>query len=88
MDRKPFLGRARVLAQRPFDRPRNPDQLQPARHPTLKSSNSALMRFAVGILRNWGRAYREARERWRIDKTVAFPLGTWWVVRIAGAALA
>jgi len=87
--RKAFLGRARVLTQHPFDRPRNPDVLLPARHPTLKTAGDGrLMRFAIGLLREWRRAYREARERWRTDKTVAFPLGTWWVVQRAGAALA
>jgi hypothetical protein len=40
------------------------------------------------VLRQWRRAYREARERWRFDKTVLFPLGTWWVVQRDGAALA
>jgi hypothetical protein len=87
--RKPFLGRSRVLAQRPFDRPRNPDALEPKRNPTLKTGGDGpLMRFAIGVLRAWRRAYREARERWRFDKSVGFPLGTWWVVQRAGAALA
>jgi putative transposase len=87
--RKPFLGRARVLTQRPFDRPRNPDELVPTRNPTLKTSGDGpLMRFAITALRAWRRAYREARARWCLDKTVGFPLGTWWVVKRAGAALA
>lgn len=85
---KSFLGRRRVLAQRPFDRPSNPDELGPTRNPTLKTGGDrSLLRWAIRQLREWRRAYREARERWTFDKTVVFPLGTWWVVQRAGAAL-
>ena len=84
---KPFLGRRRVLAQGPFDRPRNADELAPTRNPTLKTGrDGALMRFASAQLRAWRRAYRDARERWIVDKGTLFPLGTWWVVQRAGAA--
>jgi hypothetical protein len=85
---KPVVGRARVLAQRPFDRPGNPDVLVPKRSPALKTGgDGGLMRFAIRVLQEWRRAYREARNRWRFDKTVTFPLGTWWVVQRAGAAV-
>ena len=84
---KPFLGRRRVLAQRPFDRPRNADVLPPKRNPTLKTGrDGSLMQSASGQLRAWRRAYRDARERWTLDKTAVFPRGTWWVVQRAGAA--
>jgi hypothetical protein len=86
---KPFLGRARVLAQRPFDRPRNADSPAPARNPMLKTAGDApLMQFTIAVLREWRRAYAEARERWRTDKDATFPLGTWWVIQRAGAATA
>ncbi len=87
--RLPFLGRERVLRQRPFDRPRNRDELMPHRNPTVATAGDGpLMRFVLGMLRDWRSAYREARERWRLDKAAGFPLGTWWVVQRAGAALA
>jgi hypothetical protein len=85
--RAPFLGRARILAQRPFDRPRNEARTTPARIPTLKAVGDGLMHSVIAVLRDWRRAYRDARERWRLDKTTAFPLGTWWVVQRAGAAM-
>lgn len=34
------------------------------------------------------RFYLKPGPRWRLDKTATFPLGTWWVVQRAGAALA
>lgn len=85
----PFLGRERVLEQHPFDRPRNPDTLEPSRHPVVATAGDGpLMKFVIGVLRDWRRAYAEARARWRVDKTALFPHGTWWVVQRAGAALA
>jgi hypothetical protein len=87
--RKPFLGRARVLSQHPFDRPRNPEQLAPTRNPVIKTGgDGGLMRFAIAALRAWRSAYYEALERWRVDKSVCFPFGTWWVVQRAGAGIA
>jgi putative transposase len=83
------LGKQRILVQDPFDRPRNPDELAPSRHPTIATGGDGpLMRAVIFMLREWRRAYREALARWRVDKSAGFPLGTWWVVQRAGAALA
>ena len=86
--RLPFLGSARVLAQRPFDRPRNRDQLRPSRHPTIATGGDGpLMRQLIAALRGWRRAYHEALASWRLDKSTVFPFGTWWLVQRANAAL-
>ncbi len=83
------LGKQRILQQGPFDRPRNLDTLPPKRNPAIATGGDAkLMAFVIRVLREWRAAYREARERWRKDKSAAFPLGTWWVVQRAGAELA
>jgi len=83
----PFLGAAKVLAQKPFDRPRNRDVLRPTRHPTLATGgDGALMRGLIAGLRAWRRAYYDALGRWRIDKSTVFPFGTWWLVQRANAA--
>jgi putative transposase len=83
------LGRQRILAQDPFDRPRKPDEMVPSRKPSLATAgDGTLMRAVILELRAWRCAYREALARWRLDKTATFPLGTWWVVQRAGAALA
>jgi putative transposase len=83
------LGIHKIMRQRPFDRPRNGDILLPSRHPTIATGGDAkLMAFVIGVLREWRAAYRAARERWRVDKDAALPLGTWWVVQRAGAVLA
>jgi putative transposase len=87
--KKGVLGKERVLQQHPFDRPGNADELLPSRNPAVATGGDAgLMRSVIHALREWRRAYREALERWRGDKTASFPFGTWWVVQRAGAAIA
>ncbi len=82
------LGKERILQQSPFDRPRNVDTLVPKRNPEIATGGDAkLMASVIRVLREWRAAYREARERWCEDKSAGFPLGTWWVVQRAGAAL-
>jgi putative transposase len=83
------LGKQRILQQRPFDRPRNADKLVPGSHPTLATGgDGVLLKSLIGILRAWRQAYVDARELWRLNKATLFPLGTWWVVKRAGAAVA
>jgi putative transposase len=83
------LGKQRILQQSPFDRPRNPDETVPGVHPTVATAGDGkLMKSLVGMLRAWRQAYVDARELWRVNKATLFPLGTWWVVKRAGAAVA
>jgi hypothetical protein len=47
-----------------------------------------LLKMLIAELQAWRRAYIEARERWRVDKSATFPRGTWWKVVYDGAAIA
>jgi putative transposase len=73
-----YLGSARVRRTLVTDQPRNKKE-RFGRSPAF----SALTQNA------WRLAYREAYRVWRGGhRRVAFPAGTWWVVRCAGAAAA
>ncbi len=84
------LGKERIRQQKPFDRPRNPDEMVPSsRNPTLATGgDGVLMKALVAGVREWRRAYCTARDLWLTCKDTLFPVGTWWVVQRAGASVA
>jgi putative transposase len=88
-ERRAVLGRQRVLQNKVTDRPWTTESVRPARNPVLAAAGEpGLMAILVTQLRAWRRAYIEARDRWRTDKTAVFPPGTWWKVVHDGAAMA
>jgi len=59
------------------------------RNPTFSALSGQMWRRAVKRLREFRAAYRRAYEAWRTgEPDVAFPAGTWWVVRCANAMVA
>jgi hypothetical protein len=57
------------------------------RNPTFSALTRAAWLAAVKRLRAFRLAYRVAYQAWRSgDRSVEFLMGTWWVVRHAGAS--
>ncbi len=83
-----YLGRARVLKTNVTDKPRT-SKKRFGHSPTFSALTHNAWRVATQRLRAFRLAYREAYRAWRRgDRRVAFPAGTWWVVRCAGATAA
>jgi hypothetical protein len=88
-ERRPVMGRQRVLDQKPTSAPKTKPSEGDEINPVLATGGDALlMVLLIEELQAWRRAYIEARERWRVDKTATFPPGTWWKVVHDGAAIA
>jgi len=48
----------------------------------------AVLQKGIAALREFRKAYREAMKRWlEGERDVAFPYGTWWMVKVHGAAV-
>jgi putative transposase len=80
-----FLGATRVLAQRPYDRPR---QREPMRkmNPRVAAQDRRLRTHLLHGLKLFLAAYREALRQWREDRERAvFPVGT-YLMRVAHGA--
>ena len=83
-----FLGRSRVQKTLVTDRPQTRSR-RFGLNPTFSALTRAAWLAAAQQLRAFRLAYREAYRAWRSGvRDVAFPAGTWWVVRCAGAATA
>jgi putative transposase len=83
-----YLGRARVCRTLVTGQPRNKKE-RFGRSPMFSALTRTAWRRAIQRLRAFRLAYREAYRVWRGGhRRVAFPAGTWWVVRCAGAAAA
>jgi len=83
-----YLGRARVRKTVVTDQP-STKKPRFGRNPMFSALTRAAWRAAARKLRAFRLAYREAYRAWRGGaRDVAFPAGTWWVVRCAGAAAA
>jgi hypothetical protein len=83
-----FLGPTRVRKTVVTDQP-STKKPRFGSNPTFSALTRAAWRAAVQKLRAFRLAYREAYRAWRNGaRDVAFPAGTWWVVRCAGAAAA
>ena len=82
------MGVDTVRATDPFDAPTTAE-LERARTPTFAAMSRQAHRESVRALRNWRRAYREALDAWRRGvRDTEYPVGTWWMVRFAGAKVA
>jgi len=81
-----FLGPNRVRKTKVTDQPET-KKSRFGRNPTFSALTRPAWLAAVRALRAFRKAYRVAYEAWRSgERDVEFPLGTWWVVRCAGAA--
>jgi len=81
------LGAQRVKDQSHKKRPKTKDRRGKLNPMIATGGDGPLMKQAIKALRMWRRAYREALERWRVDKTTEFPEGSYWVVVHHGAAV-
>jgi len=83
-----FLGANRVRKTKITDQPAT-QKSRFGRNPIFSALTRPAWLAAVKALRAFRKAYRVAYEAWRSgERDVEFPLGTWWVVRCAGAAAA
>lgn len=83
-----FLGHTRLLKTVVTSRP-GTKKPRFGHSPTFSALTREAWRAAVQALRAFRLAYREAYKAWRSGSPdVAFPAGTWWVVRCAGATAA
>jgi REP element-mobilizing transposase RayT len=83
-----FVGRTRVRKTAVTDQPTT-KKPRFGHNPTFSALTRGAWRAAMKKLRAFRLAYREAYRAWRSGaRDVAFPAGTWWVVRCAGAAAA
>jgi REP element-mobilizing transposase RayT len=81
-----FLGGNRVRKTAVTDRPTT-KKPRFGLNPIFSALTRSAWLAAVKALRAFRKAYRVAYEAWRSgERDVEFPLGTWWVVRCAGAA--
>lgn len=81
-----FLGGNRVRKTKVTDQPAT-KKPRFGLNPTFSALTRPAWLAAVRALRAFRKAYRVAYEAWRGgERDVEFPLGTWWVVRCAGAA--
>ena len=80
-----YLGETQVRKTRVSDRPKTKKQ-RFGRNPTFSAQTRKAWLDAMKRLRAFRRAYRAAYAAWCSgDRDTEFPLGTWWVVRHAGA---
>jgi putative transposase len=83
-----FVGRTRVRKTVVTDQPTT-KKAPFGRNPTFAALTREAWRAAMKKLRAFRLAYREAYQAWRSGaREIAFPAGTWWVVRCAGATAA
>ena len=78
-----ILGRARVLRQRPTDRPASHE---PRRQlsPRVASLNKWAHIEALRRNKTFVAAYQHARTLWQAGLDAIFPIGTYWLRRFAG----
>ena len=83
-----YLGRVRVRKTQVTQRPRT-KKPRFGHNPTFSALTREAWLAAAKQLRAFRLAYRTAYQAWRNgDRNVEFPMGTWWVVRYAGATAA
>jgi putative transposase len=83
----PLLGRRAVLQQSWRDRPSSEEPRRTIR-PTLAARSSWSRIEALLRNRDFIRSYRDAWRRWSEGLPAIFPLGTYWLSRFAGVAVA
>ena len=83
---RPIMGKKAILAQDPFEYPAG---LEPRRNlnPRIAAKDKWRRIEAIGRLKEFLAAYREAWEEFKQgNRDVLFPVGSYWVVKHAGAA--
>lgn len=78
------IGRKAILSQSHTDRPTTV-RLRSAFKPQIAARDPQQREQALNELRQFRCAYECSRRLWLRDKSHAFPIGTWWVARFAGA---
>jgi putative transposase len=81
------VGRRRILSQSWKD---SPTTVEPRRNlrPRFAAANVADRIAALRQYRAFLAAYREARRRWMANLTAMFPVGTYWLRRVAAVPVA
>lgn len=82
-----ICGSARVLRQRPADRPRSHEPRRRVR-PRVASLNKWARIEALQRNKAFIATYRLARDLWQSGLEALFPVGTYWLRRFAGVAVA
>lgn len=85
--RASFMGILKVLSQRPTECPRDKEPLRRL-SPRIASRDKWRRIEALGRLKCFMQAYREAWANWQTDKTTVFPAGTFLMRLVHGAACA
>jgi putative transposase len=77
------VGRRSILRQHPRT---SPSSREPRRNLRPRVASRSQWARIAALQRNneWELAYRDARERWKRDKSVVFPYGTYALYRLAG----
>jgi len=79
------LGAQLVKDQDPFESPKTKPTKSDINPMLATGGDGPLLKRLIAELKAWRRAYREALERWKHDKSVSFPVGTYWMVVHHGA---
>jgi putative transposase len=82
-----IVGRAQVLRQRPTDRPRSHEPRRQV-SPRVASLNKWARIEALQRNKAFIATYRFARDLWQSGMEAVFPVGTYWLRRFAGVAVA
>jgi putative transposase len=79
-----LLGRKAVLAQHPEDRPASRESRRTL-NPHVAARDKLPRLKAIQRLKEFREIYAARRDGWLAGEPVAFPAGTWWLKRFAGA---
>ena len=79
------LGAQLVMQQDPFESPKTKPPKSDINPMLATGGDGPLMKRLIAELKAWRRAYRDALERWKQDKSISFPVGTYWMVVHHGA---
>ena len=79
------LGAQLVIQQDPFESPKTKPPKSDINPMLATGGDGPLLKRLIAELKAWRRAYRDALERWKQDKSTSFPVGTYWMVVHHGA---
>ena len=82
-----FMG-LRKIAKQGWNRVATTFEERFQQTPKVASSSKWLRLAQLQRDRDWEREYANARERWRAGEAAVFPVGTYWLRRFAGVAVA
>lgn len=84
--RRAVVGATLVMQQDPFGSPKTKPPESDIKPVLATGGDGPLLARLLAELKTWRRAYREALERWKTDKSTVFPIGTYWMVVHHGAS--